>query len=78
MPRPLTRAVFDPDLAALAAKATTKDRAVANGSSIAVLLEHRGASVLLAADAFVPVLAIALKSMAHYRGASLPLQVDAL
>ena len=77
VPRPLPRAVFDPDLAALAAKATAKDGAVANGSSIALLLEHRGASVLLAADAFAPVLATALRSMAQHRGASLPLQVDA-
>ena len=77
VPKSVTRAVFDPDLAALAAKATTKDRAVANGSSIALLLEHRGASVLLAADAFAPVLAAALRSMAQHRGVSLPLQVDA-
>ena len=69
--QPLPRAVFDPDLAALADKATAKDRAVANGSSIALLLEHRGASVLLAADAFAPVLASALKAMAQHRGASL-------
>ena len=64
-PKPLPRAAFDLDLAALANKPTTKDRAVANGSSIALLLEHRGASVLLAADAFAPVLASALKAMAQ-------------
>ena len=75
--KPLTRAVFDPDLVALAGKATAKDGAVANGSSIALLLEHRGASVLLAADAFAPVLATALKAMAQHRGASLPFQLDA-
>lgn len=73
--KPLPRAAFDPDLAALAKRTTTKDRAVANGSSIALLLEHRGASVLLAADAFAPVLATALQSMGHHRGASLPLQL---
>lgn len=76
-PKPLPRAVFDPDLAALANKATANDRAVANGSSIALLLEHRGASVLLAADAFAPVLAPALKAMAQHRGTTLPLQLDA-
>jgi hypothetical protein len=76
-PKPLPRAVFDPDLAALAIRTTGKDRAVANGSSIALLLEHRGASVLLAADAFASVLASALKAMAQHRGATLPLQLDA-
>lgn len=75
--KPLPRAVFDPDLAALANKTTVKDRAVANGSFIALLLEHRGASVLLAADAFAPVLASAQKAMAQHRGATLPLQLDA-
>ena len=50
---------------------------MANGSSIALLLEHRGASVLLAADVFAPVLASALKAIAQHRGATLPLQLDA-
>lgn len=76
-PKPLPRAVFDPDLAALANKTTAKDRAVANGSSIALLLEHRSSSVLLAADAFAPVLASALKALAQHRGVPLPLQLDA-
>ncbi|MDO8943316.1 MAG: hypothetical protein Q7U75_09045 [Desulfobacterales bacterium] len=76
-PKPLPRAAFDPDLAALANRTTAKDRAVANGSSIALLLEHRGASVLLAADAFAPVLASALRAMAQHRGTTLPLQLDA-
>ena len=51
---------------------------MANGSSIALLLEHRGASVLLAADAFEPVLTTAPRAVAQTRGASLPLQLDAL
>ena len=76
-PKPLPRAVFDPDLAALANKTTAKGRAMANGSSIALLLEQRGASVLRAADAFAPVLASALKAIAQHRGAALPLQLDA-
>ena len=49
-PKPLPRALFDPDLAALSDKTTVKDRAMApmtNGSSTALLLEHRGASALL-------------------------------
>ena len=55
------------DLAALAVKTTAVDRAAPNGSSIAFLLEHRGASILLAADAFPQVLASALESLAAER-----------
>lgn len=75
--RSLPRSVFDPDLTAFAGRSTTKDRAVANGSSIALLLEHRGASLLLAADAHAPVLMAGLKALAQNRGAGLPLQLDA-
>jgi hypothetical protein len=57
------------DPAALATKATAVDRAPPNGSSIAFLLEHRGASILLAADAFPQVLASALESLAAERKA---------
>ena len=64
------------DLTALAAKVTPVDRAPANGSSIAVLLEHKGVSVLLAADAHPDVLVPALKALAAHRDAALPLQVD--
>jgi beta-lactamase superfamily II metal-dependent hydrolase len=78
LPKPLPRAAFAPDLTGLAETKTAKDRSVANGSSIALLLEHRGASVLLAADAFEPVLTTALRAVAQDRGASLPLQLDAL
>ncbi len=77
-PKPLPRAAFAPDLTALAEKKTAKARSVANGSSIAMLLEHRGASVLLAADVFEPVLTTALRAVAQTRGASLPMQLDAL
>ncbi len=65
-----------PDLAALAAKVTAVDHAPANGSSITLLLEHRGASVLLGADAHPTVLIPALKALAAHRGVALPLQVD--
>src|SRR5205085_4608627 len=44
------------DLDALAAIPTSSDGSAANGSSISFLLEHAGASCLLAAHAFVPVL----------------------
>ena len=67
LPKPLPRAAFAPDLTALAEKKTAKDRSVANGSSIALLLEHRGASVLLAADAVEPVFTRALRAVAQNR-----------
>jgi hypothetical protein len=41
---------------------------VANRSSIAFLLEHAGASCLLAADAAVPVLGAALTTLVNSRG----------
>jgi len=64
------------DLEALARKATPKDHAPANGSSIAFLLEHQGVSILLAADAHSTMLVPALKALAAHRGIPLPLQVD--
>ena len=64
------------DLDALAAKVTAVDHAPANGSSITLLLEHAGASVLLGADAHPTVLIPALKALAAHRGAALPLQMD--
>ncbi len=64
------------DVEALASKATAKDHAPANGSSIAFLLEHQGSSVLLGADAYAPILVEALAALATHRAASLPLQVD--
>jgi hypothetical protein len=42
------------------------------------MLEHRGASVLLNADAFPTVLAPALKALASSRGAGSPLVFDAI
>ena len=67
-----------PDLETLAARITSTDKALANGSSIAMLLEHRGASVLLGADAFPTVLVPALEALAKRRGLSGPLHVDAV
>lgn len=64
------------DLQALAAKPTAEDRASANGSSIVLLLEHRGVSVLLGADAHPRVLVPALKALAEHRGMALPMPVD--
>ena len=65
------------DLEALASKLTPADRAPANGSSIAFLLEHRGVSLLLGADMHSTVAVPALKALAAHRGLALPLQVDA-
>ena len=64
------------DLEAMAERTTSNDRAPANGSSIALLLEHQGASVLLGADAFAPVLADALQALAAHRNARLPMRFD--
>lgn len=56
------------DLETLAARRTPKDSSVPNGSSIALLLEHRGASVVLGADAYGGVLADSLSAVAAARG----------
>ena len=56
------------DLRALASTTTVKDTSVANGSSIAVLVEHRGVSAVLAGDAFGPVLAAGLTAVARREG----------
>ena len=78
-PQPAPRATRGAlDLEALAAKATPTDRAPANGSSIAFLLEHRGASILLAADAFPTVLVPALQALAQSRNTPGALKVDAI
>jgi hypothetical protein len=65
------------DLHALAAAETANDTSVPNGSSIAFLLEYRGASCLLAADAFPTVLGGALWALVNARGGR-PLPVDAI
>jgi hypothetical protein len=65
------------DLAALAATETANDTSIPNGSSIAFLLEHRGASCLLGADAFPTVLGGALWALASERGGR-PVAVDAV
>ena len=65
------------DLEHLADQRTDRDASVPNGSSIALLVEHRGASVLLGADAYGTVLASALHGLARARGTQ-TLGVDAL
>jgi Metallo-beta-lactamase superfamily len=65
------------DLRALAETHTANDTSRPNGSSIAFLLEHRGASCLLGADAFPTVLGGALWALANARGGR-PVEVDAV
>jgi glyoxylase-like metal-dependent hydrolase (beta-lactamase superfamily II) len=57
-----------PDVAELAALPFKADRAEANGSSIVVLLEHEGASVLLCGDAFPAVVSASLERLRAERG----------
>jgi Metallo-beta-lactamase superfamily len=70
-PEPLT------DLQALAEAETANDTSVPNGSSIAFLLEHRGASCLLGADALPTVPGGVLWALANARGGK-PVAVDAV
>jgi hypothetical protein len=65
------------DLEALAAKKTSNDGSAPNGSSIGLLLEHRGASCLLCGDGFGKVLAEGLIGLAAARGVA-TIEVDAL
>ncbi len=64
------------DLAELAAEHSPRDGSAPNGSSIALLIEHRGASVVLAGDAFGNVLGAAFTRLAAARGQE-TLPVDA-
>lgn len=75
-PATISRGIELPDVERLAAAKTPLDHAPANGSSIALLIEHRGASLLLGADAYAPVLIDALTALAAHRGRALPWEVD--
>ena len=63
------------DLETIAAIDTPRDQSVANGSSIAFLLEHGGRTCLFAADAFSSVLGAALTALANARGGQ-PIELD--
>ena len=56
------------DLASLAGEKPKKDTSVPNGSSIALLLEFEGRSMLLTGDAHANVLARSIKSLQKVRG----------
>lgn len=60
----------------LAKRKTPEDQSVPNGSAIAFLLEHQGASALFCADAFPSVLVEAIQSLSKRRGLSEPMPVD--
>lgn len=75
---PATRGTAGLDLKALAAKVTATDSAPANGSSISILLEHRGASLLLGGDAVPAVMVPALQALARQRRLPGGLVVDAI
>ncbi len=64
------------DLDSLAAEHSPNDDSIPNGSSIGLLLEHRGASVVLSGDGFGHVLGAGLKAVAAARGLD-TLPVDA-
>ena len=76
-PQPVTRSVRRASLAELAATPSRRDRTAPNGSSIAMLVEHGGRSVLLAADAHPDVLTPAVRALARSRGEE-RLRVDAV
>ncbi len=76
-PEVLTRGAEALDIPALAQRVTPTDRSAPNGSAIALLVEHRGASVLLGADAFPTVLGPALTGLARHRKQVGPIKVDA-
>jgi len=66
-----------PDLGALAHSVTKEDTSKANGSSIALLLEHGSKRCLLASDAFARDVTQAVRKLAGQRGSD-ALEVDAL
>lgn len=74
--QPVSRGFEALDIDALAARIGKPDRSLPNGSSIGLLIEHRGASLLLGADVYAGVLSSAVRALAEQRKTELPLQVD--
>jgi beta-lactamase superfamily II metal-dependent hydrolase len=60
----------------MAKRKTPEDQSIPNGSSIAFLLEHRGASALFCADSFPGVLVQAIQSLTARRGLKGPLPIN--
>jgi beta-lactamase superfamily II metal-dependent hydrolase len=73
-PVPLLRS--RPSLEDLAVSKTAIDKALPNGSSIALLVEYKKKSVLLAADAHPDLLVDELRALADSRQVKLPWNVD--
>jgi beta-lactamase superfamily II metal-dependent hydrolase len=65
-----------PNIGELADESTQPDRAVANGSSIALLVEYEGYRCLLGADAHPDVLLDGINRVIEERGERVPLEVD--
>jgi len=76
-PEPSARGAVFPDLESLAAARPRRDGSAPNGSSIVILVEHQGSSVLLTGDAFSNTVGASLLSLSKERG-SVPIQVNAL
>ena len=75
-PRDLVPLAKLDDLESLAAKKSSNDGSAPNGSSIGLLLEHRGASCLLSGDGFSKVLGEGLTGLAAARGVE-AIEIDA-
>jgi len=75
---PSPRAGTTAALEDIAKRKTAQDQSIPNGSSIAFLLEHKGASALFSADAFPGVLHEAIESLRVRRGLKGPLAVDVI
>lgn len=76
--QPAPRGFGSLDIDALAARIGKPDRSLPNGSSIGLLIEHRGASLLLAGDVYAGVLSSAVRALAKQRRTKVPLQVDVM
>lgn len=66
-PKPLAPLTELSNLKELAETPSSRDTSIANGSSIAFLVEHQGASCLLAGDAYYTVLGRALTALINER-----------
>ncbi len=63
------------DLASLAQTRFSEDSSVANGSSLALLLEHKGRAALMAGDAYPSVLTAAWRRLCRERGGTIALDL---